>query len=54
MKTALAACALLARPLIAAAHDGHGPTGGHWHATDVWGFVAIGAAAVAFWFSRRK
>ena len=28
-------------------------TGGHWHATDVWGFVAVaGVLAVAIWLSR--
>jgi MYXO-CTERM domain-containing protein len=55
MKTAIAACALLAAPLLAAAHDGHGPTGAHWHATDAWGFAVVGALAVAaLWFARRK
>jgi hypothetical protein len=35
------------------AHDGHGLTGVHWHATDVWGFVAVAAlVGVAIWFSR--
>jgi hypothetical protein len=35
------------------AHDGHGFSGTHWHATDVWGFVAVGGAlAVALWLSR--
>jgi hypothetical protein len=35
------------------AHDGHGFSGIHWHATDVWGFVALGGAlAVAIWLSR--
>ena len=24
------------------AHDGHGMEGNHWHATDVYGFVAFG------------
>jgi hypothetical protein len=42
-------------PLSAAAHDGHGPSGAHWHATDTWGFVALAIAlAAAVWFSRRK
>ena len=37
----------------AAAHDGHGPSGSHWHATDVWGLVALGGmVAVAIWLSR--
>jgi hypothetical protein len=34
-------------------HDGHGLKGTHWHATDVWGFVALAAlVAVAIWLSR--
>ena len=42
-------------PVLARAHEGHGLGGGHWHATDAWGFVAVGvAAAVAFWYFRRK
>ncbi len=36
------------------AHDGHGLGGTHWHATDVWGFVAVGAlSALAIWISRK-
>jgi hypothetical protein len=36
------------------AHDGHGQVSTHWHATDAWGFVALGAMlAVAVWLSRR-
>lgn len=55
MRSALAACALLAAPLMAAAHEGHGPAGSHWHATDALGFVVAGAAAAAaLWFTRRK
>jgi hypothetical protein len=41
--------------LSVAAHDGHGSTGAHWHATDVWGFFAlavIAAGAVAWWRGR--
>lgn len=50
--TALAT-ALLSAPALA--HEGHGPAGAHWHATDVWGFVALGVAVgVAIWFGRRK
>ena len=33
------------------AHDVHGLTDAHWHATDVWGFVVVGClwpAAVCF------
>ncbi len=37
----------------ALSHDNHGLPGSHWHATDVWGFVALGGAiAVAIWLSR--
>jgi hypothetical protein len=35
----------------AMAHDGHG--GSHWHSTDAWGFVALGAMALAAWFIGR-
>jgi hypothetical protein len=37
------------------AHEGHGLGGGsHWHASDVWGFVAMAAlVALAIWLSRR-
>jgi len=37
------------------AHDGHGPSGAHWHATDVAGFVmAIVAVAALAWWRGRK
>lgn len=35
------------------AHDGHGQVNAHWHATDAWGFVALGVMlVVAVWLSR--
>jgi hypothetical protein len=47
--------ALLAAPALTLAHEGHGPEGVHWHATDTWGFVVTTALiAAAVWFSRRK
>ena len=50
MRTALAA-ALSTLPLAVAAHEGHGLTGPHWHATDSWGFVALAVvAAAAIWW----
>lgn len=55
MKTpqSLAAFALSSAASLAFAHDNHGLHGSHWHATDVWGFVALGGAiAVAIWLSR--
>jgi hypothetical protein len=49
----LAALALLSASSLAFAHDNHGLHGSHWHATDVWGFVALGGAiAMAIWLSR--
>ena len=47
---------LLLLPLAANAHEGHGIEGvSHWHATDVWGLLAL-ATALAFgiWLSGRK
>lgn len=37
----------------ALAHDGHGLSGGHWHATDAWGLVGLALAlAAAVWLTR--
>lgn len=51
----LIATALL--PLVSTAlhaHPGHGMTAeSHWHASDLWGFLLLGAAVLAaIWFSR--
>jgi hypothetical protein len=49
----LAAMVLLSASGAALSHENHGLHGSHWHATDVWGFVALGGAiAVAIWLSR--
>ena len=49
----IAISALLASAGGSFAHEGHGLSGGHWHATDVAGFVALGAlVALAIWLSR--
>lgn len=38
----------------AVAHEGHGLSGAHWHATDVLGFVAVAAVVAAvIWFGRK-
>ena len=38
----------------ALAHDGHGLSGTHWHATDVLGFIAVAAVlAVAVYFGKK-
>ncbi|HEY0858753.1 MAG TPA: hypothetical protein VGE16_16940 [Albitalea sp.] len=55
MKSALTACSLALAPWWAAAHEGHGLASAHWHATDVWGFVALAAVAgAALWWRNRK
>ena len=37
------------------AHEGHGLSGAHWHATDSWGWLALAVAiAAALWTARRK
>jgi hypothetical protein len=51
----IAACAVSMGAGTAFAHEGHGLTGGHWHATDAWGFIAmIGLVALAVWLSSGK
>ena len=48
-----AALAMLAASAAACAHEGHGMEGGHWHATDIWGLLAV-AAVAALYFHHRK
>jgi hypothetical protein len=49
----IAAYAIGTRATGLFAHENHGFSGSHWHATDVWGFVAMGAmAALAIWLYR--
>jgi hypothetical protein len=53
MKTPATLVALMATSLTAAAHDGHGLAGTHWHATDAWGFAVAGVLiALAVWLGR--
>jgi hypothetical protein len=50
----IAACAGSMTVTASFAHEGHGLTGMHWHATDTWGFVTVAAMiAVAVWLSRK-
>ena len=59
MRPRLLPHALLTMPMAllatsAMAHEGHGLSGPHWHATDVLGFVAVAAVVAAFvWFGRK-
>jgi hypothetical protein len=49
----VAASALTIWAGSAFAHEDHGMSGAHWHATDVWGFVALGGVvALGIWLSR--
>jgi len=49
----IAASALFIWANAAFSHENHGMAGAHWHATDVWGFVALGGAvALGIWLSR--
>ena len=46
----IAACAISTWATATFAHDGHTMAGIHWHATDVWGFMAMAAVlAVGIW-----
>jgi hypothetical protein len=47
------ACLSLLMASAATAHDGHGASGTHLHATDVFGLLAL-AAGAAWWISRRS
>jgi hypothetical protein len=54
MKTLFATVAA-ASTSLAQAHSGHGLPGTHWHASDTWGFVALGVAiALVLWARRGK
>ena len=53
-KNFIAVCSGVMGATVVFAHDGHGLTGTHWHATDVWGFIAVTAMlAVAVWLYRK-
>ena len=48
----IAVCAIPTWATATFAHDGHAMAGSHWHAPDVWGFMAMAAVlAVAIWLS---
>ncbi len=39
---------------LAVAHEGHGFSGAHFHASDLFGPLILAAAAAAVWWTRRK
>ncbi len=50
----IVASAVLTRATDVFAHNGHGLSGSHWHASDTLGFVVVVALAVAaVWLSRK-
>ena len=54
MKT-LIGYALALATTLALPHDGHGMGATHWHASDTFGFLLLGAVvAAALWASRRR
>jgi len=58
MKHARALSTLIGAALmssVAFAHDGHGLSGAHWHATDSWGWLVLAVVvAAAVCLARRK
>lgn len=52
----IALSALASWPFAVFAHDGHGLSGSHWHASDTWGLVvlAVGLALVVGLSGRDK
>jgi hypothetical protein len=39
---------------MAVAHEGHGFSGAHWHASDLFGPLMLAAGAAAVWWARKK
>jgi hypothetical protein len=56
LRTTLAAgsLAIALLPLAALAHEGHGPEGAHWHASDLLGLVLALVVAMWLWKKARK
>jgi hypothetical protein len=49
----IAACAVFTPTTTVFAHENHGLSGSHWHASDAWGFAALAVmAALAVWLGR--
>ncbi len=53
MKKLLLLATLAGTTRWAAAHDGHGLLGMHWHAADAWGLVALGVVFAGALWARR-
>jgi hypothetical protein len=52
-KQLAAAATVLVTSTHSLAHDGHGLTGSHWHATDAAGLALVAVlAGIALWLSR--
>ena len=48
-----AALTLLTASATTWAHEGHSMEGSHWHATDIWGLLAVAAAAALYYHCRK-
>ncbi len=54
LRTSLAGLLTTATALPALAHEGHGFSGPHWHATDAAIFIALAVVVgIAFWAGRK-
>jgi hypothetical protein len=50
----IATCAITTWAGSSFGHEGHLLSGTHWHATDAWGFIALGGLVVlAVWLSNK-
>jgi hypothetical protein len=54
MRPFLAAAATLLLSGLAAAHEGHGQPGPHWHASDLFGIAIVACVAGLLLWARRK
>jgi hypothetical protein len=54
MRNLATAALLVFTAAMAAAHEGHGFSGAHWHASDLFGPLVLVAIGAALWWARRK
>ena len=53
MNKALTGLAALLATNLAAAHEGHGQSGAHWHASDLFGLLLAVCVGLLAWRSRK-
>ena len=54
MRNLLTPLFLFVASSAAVAHEGHGLSGSHWHASDLFGPLMLVAVAAAVWCARKK